>query len=476
MKRREFLQGVTAGAVVSAWPRMLPGADDAKTKRKPNIVFILADDLGLAHLGCYGQKLIQTPNCDRLAGEGVRFTQTYAGCTVCAPSRSVLMTGFHMGHTPVRTNPGGVPIRAEDVTVAQVLKQAGYATGGFGKWGLGDADTEGVPWRHGFDQFFGYLHQVHAHFYYPEYLWDTGKKYLLPGNEGGKKTQYSADVILEKGLDFIRANKDRPFFCYLPTTLPHAELAAPEETLKLYSGKFPEEPFLNPRPGYAAPREPKATLAAMITHMDKGVGRVMGLLTELGLEENTIVFFTSDNGGPGPYGFKEDFFHANGPLRGYKTTLYEGGLRVPMIARWPGKIKAGTTSDFVWYFADVMPTLAELAGARPPKEIDGISVLPTLLGEGSVGRRQPRHDFLYWEFGARKQLQQAVRMGDWKAVRLKQGAPLELYDLSKDIGETNNVAAAQPDVVAKLEEYLKRCRTDPPLQLEPDKPAGQKWR
>jgi arylsulfatase A-like enzyme len=475
MRRRDFLRSIAGAATAAALSPVVFGAEGRGT-RKPNIVFILADDLGTYHLGCYGQKIIRTPNIDRIAGEGVRFTQTYAGCTVCAPSRSVLMTGLHMGHTPVRTNPGGVPLRAEDVTVAQVLKNAGYATGGFGKWGLGDAATDGVPTRHGFDEFFGYLHQVHAHFYYPEYLWHNDEKVSLPGNAGGKKGQYSADVILEKGLDFIRANKERPFFCYLPTTLPHAELAVPEESLKLYSGKFDEEPFLNPRPGYAAPREPKATLAAMITHMDKGVGRVLALLAELGLEDDTLVFFASDNGGPGPYGVRGNFFKPNGPLRGYKTSLYEGGLRVPMIVRWPGKIKAGSVSDFVWYFADVMPTLAELAGARAPDDMDGISVMPTLVGEEAAGPKQQKHEFLYWEFGDAKRFQQAARMGDWKAIRLKPDAPLELYDLSTDIGETQNVATEHPQVVAKIEEYLKTCRTDPPPQIEPDKPKGQRWR
>jgi len=472
--RSEFLKSVGLGAAALAMPRFAPAGPAAA--RKPNIVFILADDLGTYHLGCYGQKIIQTPNIDRLAREGVRFTQTYAGCTVCAPSRSVLMTGLHMGHTPVRTNPGGVPIRASDVTVAQVLRKAGYATGGFGKWGLGDAGTDGVPTRHGFDEFFGYLHQVHAHFYYPEYLWHNDGKVPLPGNAGGKKGQYSADVILEKGLEFIRANKERPFLCYLPTTLPHNELAAPEESLHLYSGKFDEEPFLNPRPGYAAPREPKATLAAMITHMDKGVGRVLALLAELGLEDDTIVFFASDNGGPGPYGVRVDFFKPNGPLRGYKTSLYEGGLRVPMIVRWPGRIKAGSANDFVWYFPDVMPTLAELAGTKAPEGIDGLSVVPALIGEEAAGRRQLKHDFLYWEFAEGKRAQQAVRMDNWKAIRLKPDAPLDLYDLSTDVGETRNVAAEHPQVVARIEAYLKTCRTDPPPQIEPDKPKGQRWR
>jgi len=476
MKRRDFLRtvtGATAAAVLSQTSR---GEGIPRDRRRPNVLFILADDLGYGHLGCYGQKIIQTPNLDRLAAEGMRFTQAYAGCTVCAPSRSVLMTGLHMGHTAVRENPGGIPLSSEDVTVAEVLKQAGYVTGCFGKWGLGDAETTGVPTRQGFEQFFGYLHQVHAHFYYPEYLWQNQDRYPLPGNAGGEKGQYSHDEIIRHAMAFIRSNKDRPFFCYLPVTLPHAELSVPEDSLKLYSGKFEEESFLNPRPGYAAPREPKATLAAMITHMDRSVGQVVGLLGELGIAENTIVFFTSDNGGPGPYGIKGDFFRANGPLRDYKTSMYEGGLRVPMIVRWRGRIAADVVSDHVWYFPDVLPTLAELCGAEAPSGIDGVSVVPTLLGEAAVAREQPKHVFLYWEFASDKRFRQAVRMGDWKGVRPKPDGPLELYDLGRDVGEKHNVAAEHPEMVATIETYLKTCRVPPRPQIEPEKPKGQRYR
>jgi arylsulfatase A len=386
------------------------------------------------------------------------------------------MTGLHMGHTSVRSNEGGVPLSPANRTIAEMLKQAGYVTGGFGKWGLGDADTEGVPWRRGFDRFFGYLHQVHAHFYYPEELWDTGTRLRLPENAGGKKGGYAHDEIVARALSFIRDNKDRPFFCYMPVTLPHAELAVPEESLALYRGKFPEQPYRNPRPGYAAPSEPKATLAAMITHMDRSVGQVMRLLEELQIEKDTVVFFTSDNGGADPEGTSEDFFHANGPLRDYKRSLYEGGLRVPMIARWPGQIQAGSESDLACYFPDIMPTLAELGGVKAPTGIDGLSVVPTLIGEKAAGRRQKRHDFMYWEYGGTGRLQQAVRTGHWKALRLEGGRALELYDLLTDVGETRNVAGEHSQVIAVIERFLKSCRTDPPPQVEPPKPEGKRWR
>ncbi|MDA2927141.1 arylsulfatase [Acidobacteria bacterium AH-259-G07] len=483
MRRREFLK--KTGIVSAAVTMSRFGLTAQPERRPPNIIFIMADDLGYGHLGCYGQKLIQTPNIDRLAADGMRFTQVYAGCTVCAPSRSVLMTGLHMGHTPVRGNSGGIPLREEDLTVAEVLKQAGYATGCFGKWGLGEAGTSGVATRQGLDEFFGYLHQIHAHFYYPEYLWKNDTKWPLPGNAGGgrlpgnalgKRDQYAPDEIIKHALTFIRANSDRPFFCYLPTTIPHVELVVPEESLQLYQGKFEEKPCDDARPGYVDPREPKATLAAMITHMDKHVGQVMALLKELCIDEETIVFFTSDNGAQGGYCTYADFFNATGPLRGYKGSMYEGGLRVPMVARWPGKIAAGQVNDHVWYFADIMPTLAELAEVKPPEGIDGISVLPTLLGENQVGRKQERHEFLYWEYGSRQRFRQAVRMGDWKAVRSQPGAPLELYNLRKDIGEKKNVAAQQPGILAKIVTYLKTCRTDPFPQIEPEKIKGQRYR
>jgi arylsulfatase A-like enzyme len=440
-------------ALILAACRAVPG--DAPP-RPPNIVLLLADDLGYGHLGCYGQDKIRTPNLDRMAAEGVRFTQYYAGNPVCAPSRSCLMTGLHGGHTSVRINPGGTPLLDSDVTIAEVLKPAGYATGIFGKWGLGDIDTPGVPWKQGFDEFFGYLHQVHCHFYYPAFLWQNDRKVPLEGNAGGKRGEYSHDRIVREALDFIRRHKDRPFFAYVAFTIPHTELLVPEDSLSEYRGKFPEEkPYVGTH--YASQPEPRAALAGMISRMDRDVGRLLALLGELGLDRNTLVLFTSDNGAQGGDGPDLEFFRANGPLRGAKGAVYEGGIRVPLIARWPGRIAPGRVDDFVWAHWDLLPTLAELAGVPAPAGIDGRSALDRLLGTGP-GR--PR-EFLYWEHPVRGELLQAVRWGDWKGVRLRRGGPLELYDLAKDVGETRDVAAEHPDVVARLEAYLRTARTEP---------------
>jgi arylsulfatase A len=461
--RREFLKSTLAGGLAAA-----PAGRAAALK--PNIVWIMCDDLGYSDVGCYGQKQIRTPNIDRLASEGTRFTEAYSGCTVCAPSRSVLMTGKHMGHTSVRSNPGGVPLLPEDFTVAELLKSAGYRTGGFGKWGLGDIGTEGVPWKQGFDEFFGYLHQVHAHFYYPRFLYANDKEYPLAGNVNGKRVTYSHDVIAQKALDFIRRSKDKPFLCYMPVTLPHWELLVPEDSVAEYRGKFPERPFIDPRNHYARQDESHAAYAGMITRMDRDVGRVLALLNQLKLEDNTIVFFTSDNGAALPI-VNDDYFRSTAGLRGHKQNFYEGGIRVPMISRWPGRIRAGTVSEFPWYFADFLPTAAELAGVTAPKEIDGFSVLPTLLG-----RAQKPHEFFYWEMPRHNEKtgeflketpMQAVRMGEWKAVRSTPNGPLELYNLKTDRYETTDVAAKNPKVFARIEEYLKTARTEPRPQTQP---------
>ena len=338
---------------------------------KPNIVFIMADDLGYAHLGAYGQEKIRTPNIDRLADEGIRYTQFYSGSTVCAPARSVLMTGLHTGHTSVRGNTGGLPIEPEDVTVAEVLREAGYTTGLFGKWGLGDHGTTGEPNLQGFDEFFGYLHQVHAHFYYTPFLWENDRQFPLEGNEDGARTTYSHDVITERALQFVRDHHEEPFFLYLAFTIPHTELLVPEESFAEYDGQFPEP---NPHPGnghYAAQEKPRTAFAAMVGRMDRDVGRLMALLDELGIGENTIVFFTSDNGGQRGWGVDLDFFEGNAPLRGGKMFMYEGGIRVPLLVRWPGRIEAGQESEHVWAFWDVLPTLAELVGVAPPTQSTG---------------------------------------------------------------------------------------------------------
>jgi arylsulfatase A-like enzyme len=441
---------VAATALTLLLPHRAIAADSA---RPPNIIFILADDLGYGDLGCYGQKRIRTPNLDHMAAEGMRFTQFYAGSTVCAPSRCCLMTGFHTGHATVRGN-ALVPLRPEDVTVAQVLKDAGYATALVGKWGLGEADSSGVPNRKGFDYFYGYLNQVHAHNYYPDYLWKNQEKATIEGNEvkegvATKRSQYVQDLLTKEALAFVERSRDKPFFLYLAYTTPHAnnERGAKE-------GNGMEVPDDAPYSEEKWPQVEK-NYAAMVTRLDADVGKLMKRLKDLELDEKTIVFFSSDNGPHKEGGHDPTFFNSAGPLRGFKRDLTEGGIREPMIVRWPGRIKAGAESDQVGAFWDFLPTAADLAGAKTPVGLDGASLAPTLLGTG----KQAQHEFLYWEFHERG-FQQAVRMGDWKALRLKVGGPLELYDLKDDVGEAHNVAADHADVVAKVEAYLKGARTE----------------
>lgn len=364
--------------------------------------------------------------------------------------------------------------------MAEVLQRAGYATGCFGKWGLGEElDTPGIPTRKGFDQFFGYLNQNHAHYYYPEFLYQNEEKYPLPGNESNRRTTYSHDVIARKALDFIRANRRKPFFCYVPFTIPHFELLVPEDSLAEYRGKFEERVFESR--GYARQEESRAAYAGMITRMDRDVGRIMALLKELQIDGNTLVFFTSDNGPALPL-VGDQYFRSSGPLRGWKQDLYEGGIRVPSIARWPGKIPGGVVSDLAWCFQDFMPTAADLAGTAVPKGIDGLSIVPTLAPKLTPGRKQEKHSFLYWElprveqknrWAYRKETpMQAVRMGDWKAVRPKPDGPLELYNLKEDIGETRDVARDHARVLAQIEDYLKGARTEP----RPPAPFNDRWR
>jgi arylsulfatase A-like enzyme len=446
ISRRTFLGSLAGSALAAASVgRVFPSfaGEQQGNGKKPNIIFILADDLGYGDMGCYGQKLIQTPNIDKLAAEGMRFTQCYSGSTVCAPARSSLMTGQHTGHTRIRWNaPGyneGRILLPEDLTVAEVLRDAGYATGAVGKWGLGEPDTTGHPNKQGFDFWFGYLDQVHAHEYYTDYLWKNEEKIVLKGNLNGKQTEYSNDLMAKEVLDFVKASKAKPFFLYHAFTLPHGKYQAP--SLEPYADK-PWPPT-------------QKTYAAMVTRLDTHVGNLMTLLKELGIDRDTIVFFTSDNG-PAARGGDWDMFQGAGPFRAKKGDLYEGGIRVPMIARWPGKIAPGVGSDQAWAFWDFLPTAAEIAGAKTPADIDGISMLPTLLGKPQKG-----HDFLYWE-SHQGGFAQAVRMGDWKAVRFGLKEPLELYSLKNDIAEKNNVAAKHPDIVAKIEKYLETARTDSP--------------
>ncbi|MBI4559657.1 MAG: arylsulfatase [Candidatus Hydrogenedentes bacterium] len=452
------LLGLRAGALDN--PGLTSPTRPTGRTHRPNIVFILADDLGYGEVGCYGQREIRTPNLDRMAAEGVRFTQCYAGSTVCAPSRCCLMTGLHTGHAWVRGN-ASVPLRPEDTTVARVLLGAGYTTGIIGKWGLGEPETTGVPNRQGFDYWFGYLNQHHAHNYYPDYLWRNEEKVAVPenvmsqDNVAVKRGAYSHDLFTAEALSFLERGRDWPFFLYLAYTIPHAN----NERTK-FDGNGMEVPSDAPYSKKPWP-QPQKNQAAMVTRLDRDIGRLFAKLKDLGLDENTIVFFSSDNGPHREGGGDPAVLKSSGSLRGHKRDLYEGGIRVPMIARWPGRISAGTTSDQVWSFWDFLPTAAELAGAPSPPGLDGHSVVPALLGEVAAGHSQQPHDFLYWEFHEKGFLQ-AVRLGDWKGVRLDQGRPLELYDLRTDVSEARNVASEHPEVVAAIEEYLKSARTASP--------------
>ena len=438
--RRTFLKQSGLGTLAAATG--LAARPSWGRDRKPNIIFIMADDLGYGDLGCYGQATIQTPNIDRMAAEGRRFTDCYSGSTVCAPSRCCLMTGLHSGHARIRGN-ARHPLLPEDTTVAECLKKAGYRTGIVGKWGLGEPDTTGIPNRQGFDYWFGYLNQGRAHDYYIDHFWKNEEKYELNG-------AYSHDLFTREALDFVRRSSDEPFFLYLAYTIPHAFNEGGDD------GGMPvpsDEPYSNePWP------QPQKNHAAMITRMDRDVGQLFALLKSLKLDEDTIVLFTSDNGPHQEGGALSEFFDSNGPLRGIKRALYDGGIRVPMIARWPGRIEANSTSDEPWAFWDFLPTACDLAGVSAPKEIDGISMLPTLLGKPQEG-----HEFLYWEFHERG-VSQAVRMGPWKGVRNGRiDLPVELFDLRKDISEQHNVARQHPDVVARIDEIMRRERTESEL-------------
>ena len=457
LRRRDTLRNVKLLAILLG-----SLASAAAVAKPPNIVLIMADDLGYGHLGSYGQTKINTPNIDRLAAEGMRFTAAYAGSTVCAPSRSVLMTGLHGGHTPVRGNLGDAHLSDSDVTLAEMLKAAGYATGAYGKWGLGLADSPGHPLQQGFDDFLGYLHQVHAHFFYPFWLTLNHGRMNLRLNENGGRGQYSHDVIFERALAFIRKNRDGPFFCYLPVTIPHVELAVPADSLAEYLGRFPEVGGGQERRiGYIVSPNPRATYAAMVSRLDRDVGRVLELLRNLGVDEQTVVIFNSDNGAQSRFDVSEDFFDATAGLRGYKGSMYEGGLRIPKIVRWPGRVKAGAVSDHVTYFPDMMPTFAELAELEPPPT-DGISIVPTLLGNG----RQRKHEWLYWELVASgsKLRAQAARMGRWKFVRNSMDGRLELYDLEVDETETTDLVSDHPQLVEEFENWVRENRTQPPDQ------------
>jgi len=446
-----------------------------KEEPLPNIVYILADDLGYGDISCYGQQKFSTPNIDRLARDGMLFTQHYTGCTVSAPSRSSLMTGMHTGHTPVRGNKGWEPegqwpLPAAAYTIGEMLKTSGYVTGAFGKWGLGYIETEGDPNKQGIDEFYGYNCQGLAHNYYPGHLWYNHEKIILHENDSGKTGAYSADLIHKAAIRFMETHSKKPFFLFYPTTIPHAELFAGEEYMKMFRGKFdPEKSYKGTDSGpdfrrgpYGSQPESHAAFAAMIKQLDDYVGELLAKLTELGIEENTIVFFASDNGPHLEGGADPEYFNSNGDLKGYKRDLYEGGIRTPLLVKWPGKIREGSRTDHISAFWDLMPTLAELTGTEVPENIDGISFLPTLLGKG----KQKEHDYLFWEFHEQGG-KMAVRMGNWKAVLLninkKQQGKTELYDLSTDISETKDLADSFPEIVEKMEEIMKKAHSPSPV-------------
>jgi arylsulfatase A-like enzyme len=427
--------------------------------RLPNIVFIMADDLGYGDLGCYGQKVLKTPNIDRLAREGTRFTNFYAGSTVCAPSRCVLMTGLHTGHCYIRGN-GNASLRPDDVTVAKILHNAGYRTGLVGKWGLGSENSTGIPTRQGFDFFFGYLDQTHAHNYFPTFLYRNDRRIALPNvvpAEGKKgqgvateRLQYSPDLMTREALQFIERNRLQPFFLYWACTLPHANNEAGKKGMEIPDvGRFRNENWPEAEKGFAA----------MVDHLDKDVGQLLDRLKALGLEKDTIVCFTSDNGPHREGGHDPSFFHSSGGLRGIKRALYEGGIRVPFLVRWPGHVPAGRTCDATGWFADFLPTAADLAGAKSPSGIDGVSLLPVFTGKSQAA---PRPAPLYWEF-YEQGFAQAVRDGRWKAIRKPKGDRLELYDLAADPAEKHNVADKHPEVAARLGEAIRKAHVDSPL-------------
>jgi len=471
MKRRDFLRviGLSTGGILTGGFGVTACL---RVRQPPNIIFIMADDLGWNELGCYGQERIQTPNIDRLAAQGMKFTEYYSGSAVCAPARCNLMTGMHAGHAYVRSNyavedpdpgifGGQLPLPDATVTIAEVLKQRGYVTGCFGKWGLGAVDSSGDPLHQGFDRFYGYNCQRHAHNLYPRYLVSDQENVWLEGNTRSLTgTQYGPRRIADEMLEFVHANQDRPFFLYYPTVIPHLPLQVPEEFLSQYEGMWPETPYTGD--SYLPHPTPRAAYAAMITFMDAQVGRLLRLLEELELEENTVIFFTSDNGTTHLKAQVDyEFFNSVGPLRGLKGQLYEGGIRMPLVVRWPGRITPGSTSDHIAAHYDMPATLANIAATSLPLQTDGISILPTLTGRGN---RQNRHEYLFWDFAGYGG-QVAVRMGQWKGIKtgLRQNpdAPLELYNLEEDIGEQENVAEAYPDMAARIEEIMLEARTSP---------------
>ncbi len=458
------LLGSFPGVAVVAWvlasgPDLLQASSGLEEARgaKPNIIYIMADDLGYGDLGAYGQETLRTPNLDRLAANGLRFTDHYAGNTVCRPSRLYLWTGLHAGHAPIHSN-AGYQFQNDEPTVAELLKRAGYATGGIGKWAMGGVGTPGHPNKNGFDHWVGYLDQGRAHNYYPPYLWKNKSKLPLEGNvlmgkKGAKRrvakpdhrVTYSHDVMTDHALDWIRRHADGPFLFHAHYTIPHANNQGGRVT-----GNGMEVPSYGPFADKDWPETEKG-FAAMVHRLDRDVGRLVSLLQELGIAKNTLILFTSDNGPHHEGGHNHKFFNSNGPLRGFKRDLYEGGIRVPMIAYWPGTIEAGRVTDHPSAFWDFLPTACALAGAEPPENIDGISYLPTLVGEAD---KQKTHDALYWAYRNKE----ALRKGKWKAVKPGKNQAVELYNLEKDIGEQENLADERPDLTKRLKARMKQAR------------------
>lgn len=457
-------------------------------KRPPNIIFIVADDLGYGDVSCYGQQRFRTPNIDRLATEGMKFTQGYAGTAVCSPSRSSFFTGQHTGHTPVRGNlavkpEGQYPLPDSSRIIPQLLKQAGYATGCFGKWGLGGPGTSGDPVDKGFDEFFGYNSQTLAHNYYPYYLWHNREKVLLPENRGARSGTYAPELIQQHLLAFIEQHQAQPFAVFMTTVIPHAELAAPPAYMQQTVGRYgPEKPYVGPDTSaaafakagpYLSQPHPRAAVVAMMRVLDDQVGQIMQKLKQLHLDDNTLVVFTSDNG-PSAEGGKElAYFNSSGGLRGAKRDLYEGGIRVPLIVRWPGQVKPGTTTPQLAAFWDFLPTFLDVAGLKTPPGTDGLSLLPTLTGRG----KQQQHPHLYWEFYEQGG-SVAARWGQWKAVRLNMAAtphgPIELYDLATNPDEKHDVAPQHPEVIAHFAQlFTKEHVPSPVFRFQPKKATDE---
>ena len=435
----------------------------AIVQKKPNIIFILADDLGYADVGFNGQTKIQTPAIDQLAKEGMVFTNHYAGSTVCGPSRGSLLTGLTTGHSTIRGNPGWttsgkvVDLEKDDITVGEELKRAGYRTAVIGKWGLAAKNPDALPARQGFDYFYGFADHAKAHHYYPDKIWINDKEETISGNKTmEKKGKYSHDEFTKEALQYIRNNKDNPFFLYLAYTIPHFELTVPEDSKEPYKnlGWPVREMKSNKGRGYQHDKDGHLAYAGMVSRMDRDISRIMNLLKELNLDEETVVIFTSDNG-PEYDNLEDEFFNSNGSLRGKKRDLYEGGIRVPFVIRWPGKIKAGSTSDHISAFWDFLPTACELAGIQPTGNTDGISYLPTLLGNKP---QQKEHAYLYWEFNEKEGPIQAIRKGNWKAVKFLE-KPMEIYNLASDPGEEKNIASSRPDLVKEFIDIISNART-----------------